>query len=200
MKPINDNASRLVNVTTLGAIGTTSSSYVGSNTSYKWHSGGRFCGGPGGSNTQWVGTIAPQANGIFWRDSNLRESLITDGLSSTIMVGERRWGAPAGGAAAQAALALANLANNEQLSVERSLASAVEAVNALTAGPARRSYSSTHAGAIMFLFCDGAVRPIADTIGHTVDRSWSSTVTSVPWSTFELLIGRNDGQLTAYEF
>jgi prepilin-type N-terminal cleavage/methylation domain-containing protein/prepilin-type processing-associated H-X9-DG protein len=197
LKAINDNADRLVTINTLGAIGTTSSSYVGSNTSYKWHTLGRFCGGPGGSSTQWAGTIAPEGNGIFWRDSNLKESQITDGLSSTIMVGERRWGAPAGGSAGQAALALANSGANEQVSVERSLATAVESVNSLSAGPARRSYSSTHAGTIMFLFCDGSVKSISETIDHTVHRSWSATVTSVPWSTFERLVGRNDGQVTA---
>jgi prepilin-type N-terminal cleavage/methylation domain-containing protein/prepilin-type processing-associated H-X9-DG protein len=203
MKPLNDNTSRLVNVGTLGDIATTSSSYVASNTSYKWHSGGRLIGGPpgpGGSPiSQWPGT-APEANGIFWRDSNLKESLITDGLSSTIMVGERRWGAAAGGSMAEAALALANSAANEQLSVERSLGTAVLQLNGFNADAARRGYSSTHAGTLMFLFCDGSVRPISEIIQHTLQRTWSSTVTSVPWSAFERLIGRNDGQRNTTDF
>jgi hypothetical protein len=46
----------------------------------------------------------------------------------------------------------------------------------------------------MFLFCDGSVRAIPETIEHTVDRMWSPTITDVPWSAFERLIGRNDGQ------
>jgi len=203
MKPINDNASRLVTVGTLGAIATTASSYVGSNASYKWHSGGRLIGGPPGPGgppiSQWGGT-APEANGVFWRDSNLKESLITDGLSSTIVVGERRWGAAAGGSAAQAALALATSGSNEQLSVERSLGTAALQLNGLNADAARRSFSSTHAGMLMFLFCDGAVKPISETIEHTLQRTWSSTVTSVPWSAFERLIGRNDGQRNTASF
>jgi prepilin-type N-terminal cleavage/methylation domain-containing protein len=211
MKPINDNTSRLVNVNTLGNIGTTASSYVGSNTSYKWHPAGRLIGGPPGPGgppiSFWPGTV-PEANGIFWRDSNLKESLITDGLSATIMVGERRWGAAAGGSLAEAALALATSATNEQLSVERSLGTAVLTLNGLNADAARRSYSSTHAGFIMFLFCDGAVRPISETIQHTVQRAWSSVpnnpsppyASTVPWSLFERLIGRNDGQANATSF
>jgi len=153
----------LEQVDTLGPIATTSSSYVGSNTSYKWHSGGRLVGGPPGPGgapiSQWAGGTASEANGIFWRDSNLKESPITDGLSSTIMVGERRWGAAAGGSMAEAALALANSGSNEQLSVERSLGSAVLQLNSLNEDSARRSCSSMHAGFIMFLFCDGSVRP-----------------------------------------
>jgi len=211
MKPINDNANRLVTVNTLGDIGTTSSSYVGSNASYKFHSGGRLIGGPpgpgGAPNSQWLGT-AIEANGIFWRDSNLKESLITDGLSATIVVGERRWGAAAGGSLAEAALALATSGSNEQLSVERSLGTAVSPLNGLTADPARRGFSSAHAGTLMFLFCDGAVRPISETIQHTVQRAFSSApnnpsppyASTVPWSVFERLIGRNDGQLNATDF
>jgi len=205
MKPINDNTDRLVTVNTLGDIGTTSSSYVGSNTSYKWHAPGRFIGGPSGPGgppiSQWNGGTAPEANGIFWRDSNLKESLITDGLSATIMVGERRWGAAAGGSAAAAGLALATSCNNEQY-VERSLGTAVLQLNGFNADAARRSYSSTHGGILMFLFCDGAVKPISETIEHTLHRARSSApnnpnppyVSTVPWSAFERLIGRNDGQ------
>jgi hypothetical protein len=112
---------------------------------------------------------------------------------ATIMVGERRWGAAAGGSAAAAGLALATSCNNEQY-VERSLGTAVLQLNGFNADAARRSYSSTHGGILMFLFCDGAVKPISETIEHTLQRTWSSTVTSVPWSAFERLIGRNDGQ------
>jgi prepilin-type N-terminal cleavage/methylation domain-containing protein/prepilin-type processing-associated H-X9-DG protein len=190
-RPINDNPSRLVNVAGLDNIGTSASSYVASNTSYKWHTGGRFIGGPPGQGgapvSQWGGTVPP-ASGPFWRDSNLKDSQIPDGFSNTIMIGERRWDHQAG-------LALANQANNEQLSVERSLATAAERINAPRGSFGRRSFSSAHAGGVlMFLFCDGSVRSIPETIEHTVDRMWSATITDVPWSAFERLIGRNDGQ------
>jgi prepilin-type N-terminal cleavage/methylation domain-containing protein/prepilin-type processing-associated H-X9-DG protein len=187
------NSNRTINVSGT-AIPTTSSNYVGSNTSYKWHSGGRFCGGPGGVGgapvSQWGGT-APEASGMFWRDSNLTPSKILDGLSSTIMVGERCWGSDG---APGAALAIANQADNEQLSVERSLATAAVALNSLT--ERTRSFSSMHGGNLNFLMCDGAVATIAETVNHTVDRQWSTTVTSTPWSVFERLVGRSDGQQT----
>ncbi len=192
-QPINDNANRLVTIATLGGIGTSASSYVGSNTSYKWHGGGRFIGGPPGGPgapiSQWGGTApVPPANGIFWRDSNVGPSRITDGLSNTIMVGERTWENEAG-------LAIATNAQNEQLSVERALGSAVLELNGTTADARRRGFSSAHSGVLLFLFCDGSVRTIQETIEHTVQRSYSGgAVVNVSWSAFERLIGRDDGQ------
>jgi hypothetical protein len=52
------------------------------------------------------------------------------------------------------------------------------------------------------------VRPISETIQHTVQRAFSSApnnpsppyASTVPWSVFERLIGRNDGQLNATDF
>jgi prepilin-type N-terminal cleavage/methylation domain-containing protein/prepilin-type processing-associated H-X9-DG protein len=204
LPPINTGANRVVNVATLGNIGTSSSSYVASNTSYKWHGGGRLIGGPPGGPgapiSQWGGNNpVPPANGIFWRDSDLKESQITDGLSNTIMVGERIWGTTSTGPN-QAGLALATNAANEQLSVESCLASAMVAINGTDANAQRRGYSSRHPGALMFLFCDGSVRAIPETIPHTVDRQWSATIRNVLWSPFEQLIGRDDGQALSGDF
>lgn len=192
-QPINTNTNRRVTIATLGGIGTSASSYVGSNTSYKWHSGGRFIGGPPGGPgapiSQWGGTApVPPANGIFWRDSNVGPHKITDGLSNTIMVGERTWENESG-------LAIATDAANEQLSPERSLATGVVELNGTTADARRRGFSSAHSGALLFLFCDGSVRTINETIEHTVQRSYNGgAVLNVSWSAFERLIGRDDGQ------
>jgi prepilin-type N-terminal cleavage/methylation domain-containing protein/prepilin-type processing-associated H-X9-DG protein len=204
LPPINTGANRRVNVATLGGIGTSSSSYVASNTSYKWHVGGRFIGGPPGGPgapvSQWGGNApVPPANGIFWRDSDLKESKIPDGLSNTIMIGERIWGTTSTGPN-QAGLALATNAQNEQLSVESCLASAMVAINGTDANAQRRGYSSRHPGALMFLFCDGSVRAIPETIEHTVDRQWSPTIRNASWSAFERLIGRDDGQVLVGDF
>jgi prepilin-type processing-associated H-X9-DG protein len=187
---VNSNTNRQVTVASLNAIGTTSSSYVASNTSYIWHSGGRLIGGPpgpgGAPNSQWAGTVAP-ASGIFWRDSNVKPSQITDGLSKTIMLGERSW-------ANEAGLALATDASNEQLSVERCLGTGALWLNGTDPDSRRRGFSSTHAGQLMFLFCDGSVRAVSETIPHTILRTWSATVGSTTWSVFERLVARDDGQ------
>ena len=56
-------------------------------------------------------------------------------------------------------------------------------------------YSSEHPGVIQFLFCDGAVRAISETIDHTI-RAAGVTNGALPAnaSTFEKLTARADGQ------
>jgi len=190
VQPVNDNSERLVSVGGLGNIGTSTSNYVASNTSYKWHFNGRYIGGPAGRGgpptSRWSGDVPP-ANGIFWRDSNLNPCRILDGLSKTIMLGERTW-------QNQAGLALATDASNEQQSVERCLASATVAINGTTEDARRRGFSSPHPGVLLFLFCDGSVRTIPETIDHTPEREWHAGVIRDPWSAFERLVGRDDGQ------
>lgn len=197
---INGGAARTVNLSGASGARTTTSNYVGSNTSFKWHSGGRYIteGGPGGQGgapySQWGGTVPPP-NGIFWRDSNLETRKITDGLSKTIMVGERssRIGA--------AALLFVTDARNEQLSIERNLGTAVELLNATVgSAAARRGYNSDHAGGVIqFLFCDGSVKALNEAVDHTAQRTWSAAATA-NLSTFEKLVGRNDGQTVSNDF
>jgi prepilin-type N-terminal cleavage/methylation domain-containing protein/prepilin-type processing-associated H-X9-DG protein len=183
---------RMVRVASLGGdIGTTASSYVASNTGYIWHPGGRFIGGPPGGPgapiSQWGGVDpVPPAGGCFWRDSNLLPAQIRDGLSNTIMLGERTWANGAG-------LALATNAVNEQLSVESCLGTAAEQINSTEPWGRLRGFTSPHAGSLQFLFCDGSVRPIRETIEHTILRSWNGgTLGSL--SAFERLVNRKDGQ------
>jgi len=197
---INGGAARTVNLSGASGARTTTSNYVGSNTSFKWHSGGRYIteGGPGGQGgapySQWGGTVPPP-NGIFWRDSNLETRKITDGLSKTIMVGERssRIGA--------AALLFVTNAQNEQLSIERNLGTAVELLNAAAgSAAARRGYNSDHAGGVIqFLFCDGSVKALNEAIDHTAQRTAGAAATAT-LSTFEKLVGRNDGQTVSNDF
>jgi len=197
---INAGGSRTINVSGQGGARTTTSNYVGSNTSFKWHTGGRYIteGGPNGQAgapySQWPGTVPPP-NGIFWRDSNLDLRKITDGLSKTIMVGERS------SRIGQAALLFVTNAANEQLTIERNLGTAVELLNAsVGSAAARRSYNSDHAGGIIqFLFCDGSVKALNEAIDHTAQRTWSAAATA-NLSTFEKLVGRNDGQTVSNDF
>ena len=46
----------------------------------------------------------------------------------------------------------------------------------------------------MFLFCDGSVRAIPETIPHTVQRTAGAGNAS--WSAFERLVARDDAQTT----
>ncbi|MFM8496748.1 MAG: DUF1559 domain-containing protein [Planctomycetia bacterium] len=157
------------------ALATAMSSYVGNNTSRRPTDLGRLSGNP-----------SDGANGIFWRSSNLRISKITDGLSKTLMVGER---------ATQEigpALAYAVNASNERLGVSGCLGGATQPLNHPNG---LYGYSSEHPGMIQFLFCDGAVRAISETIDHTFLRP-AGTNGALPAnaSTFEKLTARADGQ------
>ncbi len=159
------------------SLATAMSSYVGNNTSRRPGPAARMSGNP-----------SDGANGIFWRSSNLQTSKITDGLSKTLMVGER---------ATQEigpALAYAVNAGNERLWVSACLGGAQQPLN-FPIG--LYGYSSEHPGMIQFLFCDGAVRAISEIIPHTV-RPVPTTTGALPAnaSTFEKLTARADGQGT----
>jgi prepilin-type N-terminal cleavage/methylation domain-containing protein len=159
------------------------SNYVANNTSCRVAGGGRFVGA---SNTAWQWGTAPAANGVFWRDSAVTMKDITDGTSKTILVGEKAW-------KTSAALAFGTRADNEQLTVRRVLGTAADPLNDPAGG--MYAYSSEHGGIILFLFCDGAVRSVSETIDHKPDNVYvlgTPTVTSL----FERLCSRNDGQST----
>jgi len=187
------NPSLGVNFASIGWIAPTSSSYVANNASYGWHfSGGRLLGGTPGSVSQWA--PAPEADGVFWRDSNLKPVRINDGLSNTIMLGERSY------AGSNGALALVLNADNEQRGVWACLGGGNAPINSTEVDYAAGGFSSAHAGTLMFLFCDGSVRPFSETIAHTPKR-FITEVTPPPWlpatasswQAFERLLSRNDG-------
>ena len=162
------------------------SNYVGNNGSWKPNTAARF------TPTEWNG-VPP--NGAFWQDSNLKMKDITDGLSKTIMVGERS--VNPGAASNQcpgAAVAYAGRTNNQLLDIDNGLATATVPLNSTNGDFGSRGYRSEHTGGlILFLFCDGSVKAISDGINHTVGRV-GTPVPPAPWSTFEQLTARNDGQ------
>lgn len=167
------NTQRVISRTLL--LATAMSSYVGNNTSRRPSALGALSGDP-----------SDGANGVFWRSSKLRASKITDGLSKTIMVGER--------ATHQVGPAMAYSvdASNERLRVSGCLGGATQPLNVFNG---LSGYSSEHPGVIQFLLCDGAVRAIPEIIDHTV-RTVAVTNGALPAnaSTFEKLTARADGQ------
>lgn len=162
------------------------SNYVGNNGSWKPSTAARF------TPILWSG-VSP--NGVFWNDSNLKLKDITDGLSKTILVGERSVNPAATSIQCPgAAVAYGGRTNNQLLDVDNGLATATVPLNSTNGDYGSRGYRSEHTGGlIQFLFCDGSVKAISDGIGHTTGRV-GNPVPAAPWSTFEQLTARNDGQ------
>ena len=180
-------------------IPTARSNYVGNNTWFGWYQHGRFIGPPTNKNNQY--TVHPPFNtGIFWRGSKLKISQIPDGLSNTIMIGERST------ASGQAALIFFNYASKEAQTIEQALGTANARLNTPpdSSGNAteegRSGYSSDHAGGVIqFLFCDGSVQQIQDSIEHNAAAQWRLRAAFYPdmEKAFEKLCSRKDGVLVA---
>ena len=175
---------------------TARSNYVGNNTWFGWYSRGRFVGANSGKGNQYGNTERPSNSGIFWRGSKLKGSQIPDGLSKTIMIGERST------ASGQAALIYLTQASSEAQTIERTLGTANARLNAPpdSSGNAteegRSGYSSDHAGGVIqFLFCDGSVQQIQDSIAHDPTHQWRSRAGFRPKKTFEKLCSRQDEAL-----
>ncbi len=170
------------------------SNYVGNNTWFGWYNRGRFVGPDSRKKNQYGNTEHPNNSGIFWRDSKLKISQIPDGLSKTIMIGERST------ASGQAALIYLTQTSSEAQTIERALGTANARLNTPpdSSGNAteegRSGYSSDHAGGVIqFLFCDGSVHQIQDSIEHAATAQWKSRTATLSVKAFENLCSRQDG-------
>ena len=174
-------------------IPTARSNYVGNNTFFGWRIHGRFVGADSRKKNQY-GLEAPDNSGIFWRGSKVKISQIPDGLSKTIMIDERST------ASGEAALIFFNYASKEAQTIEQALGTANARLNTPpdSSGNAteegRSGYSSDHAGGVIqFLFCDGSVQQIQDSIEHDATIRWISRVRIPSGKAFEKLCSRQDG-------
>lgn len=189
------------NSSTAAILGTATSNYVANNTWHGWYikSGdiGHFIGSQQGrerSSTYLPKNAGePPNTGVFWRESNLPTSRIPDGLSKTVMIGERSTGH------GQAGLLFFTDSSKEHRTIERSLASAMGKLNAeknpdgTPSLDGRCGYSSNHSGGVVqFVYCDGSVHSVPDSIEQFQHR-WNHKTAIINVSVFEKLCGRNNG-------
>ena len=183
---------------------TTTSNYVGVNSSRRWHQSGPWVCGPGeGMLNQWGAgpdhTRSP--NGIFWRDSKVRIRDITDGTSVTFLIGERPWELRGPGGtthACRAGLVFGTRIENEQSQADYTLGSTTVAINFVAFNPdgtpnsnCNKGFSSKHAGGAHFVLCDGSVRFISENIDQNNETYGGTNAVD---STLERLAARDDGQ------
>ena len=147
--------------------------------------------------TGTTGNIGP-----FYRDSNTGFRDITDGLSHTLLVGERAW--QRGGVRNSAGMlyAVRDADQNGPAAGDVgggwnqgvvTIAGAVRyPINVVLTSPnteRNAAFSSHHPGGAQFLLGDGATRFISDTVELNNDSAWT------PNSVLEALVGMADGQV-----
>jgi prepilin-type N-terminal cleavage/methylation domain-containing protein len=120
------------------------------------------------------GSVDPSKtyNGIFWWNSNCGIRNITDGTSNTFLVGER---CITSGAGIWMGLTK-NRNENDALS---------DCSHHAQLNKSIESFSSMHPGVVQFVMCDGAVRPISETIESSADEKQPGT--------FQKLAQKDDG-------
>lgn len=128
---------------------------------------------PGQPDTPMGRNGSLQVTGLFWLNSNVRFRDVTDGMSNTIMAGERSYRSGAG--------VWPGVGSNEFENDQVTESSVNSRLNQSFTG-----YSSLHAGGANFMLSDGSVRFIS----NQVDSATTPGETGV----YQRLANRRDGQ------
>ncbi|WP_299460804.1 DUF1559 domain-containing protein, partial [uncultured Gimesia sp.] len=183
---IHDEAGRKIKATGGSEYGLAVTNYIASNNSF-------------GLKKDQGTNPTNNANGAFYRNSDVRLRDFTDGSSNVILAGERAYSLNSIKAFAGALYAARDFnatgpaissdgssSNQGLISIFGGGAAAINA-NA-SSGQGRIAFSSPHVGGAHFLFGDGRIQFISENIHH-------NAATIPADSTFEYLIGINDGNV-----
>lgn len=157
-----------------------------------------YVGANGSAGLQRIG------NGILFVNSSLKFDYISDGTSTTILLGERAWQTERGrwwvtrqDSRAAVVFGARGVREKSQHGLADTLACGRYKLNgAAVDGPSgiRQGFSSCHPRGASFVFADGSVHFLSDEIDADIDPAAQATRTEAVDSTFERLLSRSDGQ------
>jgi hypothetical protein len=122
-----------------------------------------------GSHNHDLNTLETKPNGIFFQNSKIKMHDVLDGLSNTLLVGERRYDNATGSGKKGGAVWVGRSPGGGNASTTHTIFGA-DPILKLN-GTQTYAFSSNHPGGVQFVLCDGSVRLIRDNIApQTLDR------------------------------